>query len=337
MAGAFGVAFVRMPRKRSLGRIAFILLVANVGLLAGSAAKAQCVLPYQLTNGQTADAAQVMANYNALLACLTPGGTTNAIQYNAGGGILGGVGPLTDGQLVIGSTGNAPQAQTLTAGTGITITNAPGSVTIAATGAVGVNGLYRQVMSATPTSASTGLTNWLNQGTSVVSDSAVGLCIDAPPVGTTALSLVGRFGPAPTPPYTIRALIGVTRNTNSYNGAYLGWYDGTAKLHLMHYQSVNGGASAIGVGRWSSATSYVTGDFQSANNAFSQPIWFQLQDDGTNVSFAFSQDGANFLPIYSVAKASGYLGASGYSNVIFIVDPRGASHTLGTLMSWTQN
>jgi hypothetical protein len=320
-----------------VGAVSFARFIGCVvlGVLsATSAVRAQCVLPYALANGQAADAAQVMANYNALLACLTPGGSTNAIQYNAGSGNLGGVGPLIDGQLVIGSTGNAPQAQTLTAGTGIAITNAPGSVTIATTGPG--SGLYRQVMSATPTSANTGLTNWLNQGTSLVSDSPVGLTIDAPPVGT-ALSLVGRYGSAPTSPYTIKALLGVTRNTNSYNGVYFGWYDGTAKLHIMHYQSVNGGASAIGVGRWSSPTTYVTGDFQSANNAFAQPIWFQIQDDGTNISFGFSQDGANFLPVYSVAKASGYLGASGYSNVVFIVDPRGTSRTLGTVLSWTQN
>ena len=42
----------------------------------------QCALPYSFTNGQTADASQVMANFNALIACLNPGGSTNAIQYN---------------------------------------------------------------------------------------------------------------------------------------------------------------------------------------------------------------------------------------------------------------
>ena len=126
-------------------------------------ASAQCVLPFQLTNGQTADATQVMANYNALIGCLGSGGATNSVQYNAGSGGFGGVGPLTDGPLVVGSTGNPPQAQTLTAGAGIAITNAPGSVTIAATGGQGGTGLYRQVMFATPTLASTGLNNWLNQ------------------------------------------------------------------------------------------------------------------------------------------------------------------------------
>lgn len=41
---------------------------------------------------------------------------------------------LTDGQLIIGSTGVAPVASTLTAGTGIGIVNAAGSITISAAG-----------------------------------------------------------------------------------------------------------------------------------------------------------------------------------------------------------
>jgi len=43
--------------------------------------------------------------------------------------------PLTDGQLAIGSTGNDPVAANLTAGTGVSITNASGAVTINAVGA----------------------------------------------------------------------------------------------------------------------------------------------------------------------------------------------------------
>ena len=42
--------------------------------------------------------------------------------------------PLTNGQLPIGSTGADPVAATLTAGTGVSITNAAGSITIAANG-----------------------------------------------------------------------------------------------------------------------------------------------------------------------------------------------------------
>ncbi len=49
------------------------------------------------------------------------------------------LGPLTDGQLIIGSTGLAASAANLTAGTNITITNGPGSITINSTSSLGVN------------------------------------------------------------------------------------------------------------------------------------------------------------------------------------------------------
>jgi hypothetical protein len=39
--------------------------------LSASTGSAQCTLPNQLTNGQNADAAQVMANFNAILNCST--------------------------------------------------------------------------------------------------------------------------------------------------------------------------------------------------------------------------------------------------------------------------
>jgi hypothetical protein len=111
----------------------------GVTLLGGGQASAQCLAPDQLTNGQTADATQVMANFNALVSCIDalPAGATNALQYNAGSGTFGGVGPLTNGQLVIGSTGGAPQAANLTPGTGISIANAPGAITISASGSSG--------------------------------------------------------------------------------------------------------------------------------------------------------------------------------------------------------
>lgn len=45
-----------------------------------------------------------------------------------------GLGPLDNGELIIGSTGNNPALTTLTAGSGITITNGAGSITIASSG-----------------------------------------------------------------------------------------------------------------------------------------------------------------------------------------------------------
>jgi hypothetical protein len=305
-----------------------------------SAAQAQCVLPNELTNGQTADADEVMANFNALVTCLngmSPGGSTNSIQYNSGAGSLSGLGPLTDGQVVIGSTAGAPQAQTLTAGSGVAITYGVGGISIATSGPPIAPGLYRQVMSATPTSAGTGLATWLNQGTSTVNDATVGITMDVPPIGAAVANVVGRYKTAPTAPYTIKALIAATRSSNASNAVGIGWYDGTNKLHLITLTMFNGTAPIVEVTKWNSPTSYVSADFISFFNGYAQPIWLQLHDDGTSVSFSFSMDGANFLPVFSTAKSSGFLGAGGYSNVIFAANPRGASSTVATILSWTEN
>jgi hypothetical protein len=132
-------------------------------------------------------------------------------------------------------------------------------------------------------------------------------------------------------------LIGATRSSNNYSAVGIGWYDGSGKIQVMDIATAAGGSNFLEVTQWNSATSFNATPFATPGNAYSQPIWMQIADDGTNVSFAFSHDGANFLPILSSTKASGFLGATGYSNVFFFVNPRGTSRTTGTLMSWTVN
>ena len=68
-------------------------------------------------------------------------GGTGAITFTQNGVLVGNAdnavtatSELSDGQLLIGSTGNAPETAELTAGAGIQITNGAGSISIAATG-----------------------------------------------------------------------------------------------------------------------------------------------------------------------------------------------------------
>lgn len=59
-------------------------------------------------------------------------GNAHRIIVNDASGVMAEASALTNGQLLIGSTGAAAQAATLTAGAGINITNGAGSITIAA-------------------------------------------------------------------------------------------------------------------------------------------------------------------------------------------------------------
>lgn len=60
--------------------------------------------------------------------------TNHAVLIGAASNGITSLGPLTNGQLPIGSTGADPSAATLTAGTGISISNGAGSITISSTG-----------------------------------------------------------------------------------------------------------------------------------------------------------------------------------------------------------
>src|SRR5260370_23133398 len=62
-------------------------------------------------------------------------------------------------------------------------------------------GLYNQIMSATPTMASTGLSAWLNQGSATTANSATGLQITG--VSGQLWQLLSKA--SPTPPYSITA------------------------------------------------------------------------------------------------------------------------------------
>lgn len=67
---------------------------------------------------------------NEMYVCTTTGTASTAV-WKAFGIYIGG---MTNGQLIIGNTGSAPSIATLTAGTGMTITNSTGSITLSAGG-----------------------------------------------------------------------------------------------------------------------------------------------------------------------------------------------------------
>lgn len=85
--------------------------------------------PYNATD----DAAMLYSNFAAQFTLSTLGTHDAVLTTNATGVVT----PIavTDGQLVIGSSAGAPLAGTLTAGTGITITNGHNTITVASSGA----------------------------------------------------------------------------------------------------------------------------------------------------------------------------------------------------------
>lgn len=99
----------------------------------------------------------------------------------------------TDGQLIIGSTAGAPAAATLTAGTGISITNGSNSITISANGAV----IGQTITGNSGGALSPTAGNWNILGASGITTSGSGstLTINGPAfTDTTATTLVSNNG-----------------------------------------------------------------------------------------------------------------------------------------------
>ena len=140
-------------------------------------------------------------------------GTAHQILVNDGSGVMSGVGPLTNGQLLIGSTGAAAQAATLT-GTAnqISVTGGAGSITLATPQDIGTssNVTFNQVTTNTvQATGSGGLAIKANSGTTVATAGAGGgaqlvvegaletntsLIIQDPGAGTNAITVTAPSG-----------------------------------------------------------------------------------------------------------------------------------------------
>jgi hypothetical protein len=131
--------------------IAVLVTLGGFFFLVPSKAGITCSLPFNLTNGTTADASQVMANYNALTACmlnnLAASGANNDVTSLSGlttplspaqGGTVNYVGATASGTNTIVVASTTPSNFTLTAGNTLSFISSAVGNTGAAT--LNVNG-----------------------------------------------------------------------------------------------------------------------------------------------------------------------------------------------------
>jgi hypothetical protein len=304
-------------------------------IVAGSnGALSQCVLPNQLTNGQTADATQVMANFNALAACINnggPGGSANAIQYNAGSATFGGVGPLNDGQVVVGATGGTPQATGLSAGSGISITNGPGSVTISATGAGAVSPFYdpASIPITTPTASSFTVQNGTGSTGTLTNMVSRGMTLTVPTGSPYVDTAIEQAVPSSSA-FTVTALV--------YPASYMSgaWFWGLAVKDVSGKYVGLGFSSTTKVAYYTFSNISTVNTFSSTTSILNgqNPVWLRLQLTGGNFVFTFSFDGEHFNP-GSTVSATAYLSSS-LSTVGFIVDNNNTGKDIVLdVLSWT--
>ena len=242
-----------------------------------------------------------MANFNAISSCIAsvglPGGAPNALQYNAGGGNLGGIGPLSNGQLVIGVTGGPPQATTLTAGPGITITNSAGAIAISGSG----GGPYTA-----PTAANF---VWGNQpaGTTAT-DTSTGLAMFEPPQsGDNVVSFwdINGYPTSPSSAAPFVATLGfrgsMFRTAYQRVGLVIG--DNTGKLIDVELGNDNGSYYYV-INYWSSNTSMQNYSVHAYYPPAGEGIFVRIKDDGTNLQFGIGNDLNAIVMVDTVSRTA---------------------------------
>ena len=203
-------------------------------ILAGTATANQILL-----SGSSTTPAWSTATYPATT-------TINQLLYSSAANVIGGLstansaslvtnssgvpawsGSMTNGQVIIGSTGGTPTAATLTAGTHVVITNSSGNITVSS----GLGGNW--VWISTQTASSSGALNFNSQFSSTYVAYRLVLVNLLPATNVVDLQL--RLGTGAGPTYIssgyLNQLLSVSNNGSSLS--YTGYAGGTANRALI--------------------------------------------------------------------------------------------------------
>lgn len=180
-----------------------------------------------------------------------------------------------------------------------------------------------------PTQANTGLLTWDNQGTTVLAEIAGGIELTIPArAGFGAL-----YKAAPATPYKVTSRIDHFGGTSNGMYSMLGWGMTTQPWYQFAFFRLDG---VIGVLH---CTNSAFGGlvFDVTKTAYGWgPVYLQIEDDGVNVHFRYSSNGVIFWTMYSVAKAAGFLGATGYDRVALSVTNTVAGTTQAHVSEYVQ-
>lgn len=281
------------------------------GISFSTLALAQCLVPNPLTSSTLADASKVMANFDALATCLgyaAPAGAPYGIQFNAGSGSFGAIAPMVNGQLVIGSTGNPPRAAQIQAGAGIAIANSPGGITISATGSgtgssvdwlnqsavvkpVAANFTLRTSTQVPAGAALAATSRGMLLSTTATADSR-NLMADMPlPTGHWQATMLGVY----SGPMSSWATISIgLRDTAAARAIFFGvGAQSDTSTRFEYFKSAGG----VGLDNYAGESAQTDLGFPYPT----EPVWSRLTYDGTNLVWAFSQDGENYSTAFTVS------------------------------------
>ena len=178
---------------------------------------------------------------------------------------------------------------------------------------------------------------WINQGAASTVTANGGVHLLAPALAGGNLRIKKKT--APTPPYTVTALVVPTlAGVNFPHGGIVLRESATEKLLTasVEFNTAAGGpgGAAVAVFSWASPTA--SGARKVAgrlDGTLSAPIWLKLADTGALTQASFSGDGVNFVQLYSAAYNVNFTAAP--NEIGFFAHSNNATYDAAvTLISW---
>ena len=173
-------------------------------------------------------------------------------------------------------------------------------------------GMFGAIMSAVPTTTSTGIVTAMNG--SSLTNVATGVYL-----ANSGANEGARSTSVPSTPYSITILVTNESGTN----AGIGWTDGTA-LEWIYY---DGSANHFVVQDNSNIQTFAATLATASAPAYRPYWWLKVVNTGTNLTYWYSWTGIKWNQLYSVAIASGYLSTGGRGGYLYLFVGGGENST----------
>ncbi len=286
----------------------------------------QCTVPNTLTNGQVADASEVMYNFNAVAACVeaarddavTHEGTPNAGEiavFNGPTGITGG--DLTGDVSTSGSTITTLTDTSVTPGSYANpsiVVDSKGRITSAANGSGGGGSSYEASPKDIPALANF---TWLNQGSATATDGTNGLVF----TGDIDGEIHGLMQPAPTStPFDVYMRVDQVVGLNNVSTSFYSYptilLRNSQSGRILHVYLGRGRSSrdpfwTTGIQRWNGPTSYAA-EAIDVHYLLGTTKWMRVNVSGDTVTLYVSPNGFSWIEI-GTESLSSHLNAAGGS------------------------
>ncbi|WP_154233572.1 hypothetical protein [Burkholderia cenocepacia] len=275
----------------TIGSLIFLIVGAGP-----SVGQAQCTLPNQLVNGQTADASKVMDNFNTVAGCANAAVASSGAPVSGNLAVFSGPKSITSGDLSgdCSTSGTTTLTCNKASSAQFGVTKVDGHTIVSSGGVISATG--GNAIEAARTLPKIAQFTWNNQGSAVATDGKASLILN--PVNATS-NVESLEQPAPDAPWDVymRIEVPVFQASNNQAGFWLRNSSNGRMIFFGYYNSGTAWPAQLIAQRWTNNTTWSQTLSGFPASAAAWTPWLRVSNDGTTLTFYVSSDGYDWIPV----------------------------------------